>query len=205
MKKNKKIIKNATIMLLALVVGFITISPASAKGVEPLIDENTTNVVASLNDNEQAEATPRSGGFVSREYVINRLSNQGSYWYYEYITPTWLKTPEYTISVSVSKGSETQFNSIINAKLSERIEAQFGFTYGTSVDTQYMVGAKLEADKTKYSKLRFRALIQKFYAEVQVVDTYYDTSIGYYTYESDFDGYIEIPIEDEAYIDVYYQ
>ena len=100
MNKNNKIIKNATIMLLTLIVSFITISPVSAKSDDTLIGENTTNAIATLIDNEQADVTPKSGGFVSREYVVNELYKNGTYWNYKYLTSAWTYASSYTVTTS---------------------------------------------------------------------------------------------------------
>lgn len=205
MKKNKKFIKSATIMMFALIVSFLTISPVSAKSMNPLIDVNSTCVATDLNDIEKVEANPKSGGFVSREYVVNQLYKNETYWDYTYLTNAWAYASSYTVTSSTSTTSTSTFSVEIEAKLKENIKSTFGYNYANSVSTAESIGITIPADSTRQSKLRYEVKMQRFYSKVIVRDKYYDTSIGYYYVETPYTGNIDMPIVNETYINVYYK
>lgn len=150
-------------------------------------------------------ATPKSGGFVSREILVNSVSRAGSYWYYKDLTQFWGKNSKYIVEETVTVESSNTLSMGVIFEIEEALNIQYGVTYGTTVSNSSKIGREFPADSSKDSKLRFKVLMDKFNVSVTYVDTYYEVGMGYYDVKNNYSGTVSIPNKDEAYIEVYYK
>ena len=178
----KKILKKFIVLNLLIMSLFIGIKPVNATDIMPY-----------------------SGGLVSTSTQVTSCTLKEKKWVYTDLVDDWAYTSKYIVSKKVTKSSSTTLSIGINAQIKEDLSANYNVSYGITVSTENSIGREIPADKTKYSKLRHKVLMKTYNVKVKLSSKYYDTSLGYYTIDTNYTGTITVPIKGESYIEVYYK
>lgn len=190
----KNILERISIMLFVMAIIFSGIVNVEAK--DNIKDQENI---------EQKAITTRSGGFVKSVHSVQSCTLDNTKMQYTDLVDDWAETSSYTVTKTVTTTSTTTLSIALDTTIREALKAKFGITYGVSVSTSGSIGRVIQADASRDSKLRHEVQVKTYNIVVRFVDTYYDTSLGYYDRIYTYSGKISIPNKDETYIRVYYK
>lgn len=171
------------------------------------ISQNLNVKALEIQNDENIEITPKSGGVVSITYSKPSYTLVDSYYKYAWLTDNWAKVSSYVVSKKVSFTSSFTTTAGVSVSIPSSVESSLktSISYGVSVSTSYSINSTIPANSSKNSKLRYKAKMKKYKVKYNVITKYYDTSTGYYTKTQAYERYAIVPQTNDTYIYVYYQ